>query len=89
MTKNNNGLTGVFIAAGALVFYACAMPILDGLAVLARTQIEAKVTKINLNSACDQEEINEIATRVNGGEQTPVIGFTVPDNEMEVEYEDD
>lgn len=88
MSKSNNSLNGVLIAAGALVFYACVLPILDGVATLARTAIEAKTVKINLNSACDQEEINEIATRVNGGEPTQVIGFTIPDNEMEVEYEE-
>ncbi len=87
MTKNNS-LNGVLIAAGALVFYACALPVLDGLSTLARTAIEAKITKLNLNSACDQEEINEIATRVNGGEQTQVIGFSIPSDDMEVEYEE-
>lgn len=82
--KDSSGLKGVMIAGGALVFYACVLPILDGLATLARTAIDAKMTKIGLVSAQDQEEINEIAARVNGENQTQVVGFSIPD-ELEVE----
>lgn len=78
----------LLIAGGTLLFYMCAIPLVDALSTWAQTAIGAKVAKLQYTIAQDQEETADIADRVNGTGPVQAIGFAVP-NDYEVEYEDE
>ena len=82
-------LSYLLVAGGTLLFYMCALPLTDALSTWAQTAIGAKVSKIQYTVAQDQQETEEIADRINGSGPVQAIGFTVPETNYEVEYEDD
>lgn len=89
MSENKqNPLSYLAVAGGTLLFYMCVIPIADVLSTWVQTAIGAKVAKIQYVAAQDQQEVEEIADRINGSGPVQAIGFQVP-NEYEVEYEDE
>lgn len=87
MSKQNSPLSYLAVAGGTLLFYMCVIPLADALSTWAQTAIGAKVSKIQYTVAQDQQEVEEIADRINGSGPIQAIGFQVP-NKYEVEYED-
>lgn len=88
MPKQNKSINLLLVAGGTLLFYMCAIPIVDALSTWAQTAIGAKVSKIQYTVAQDQQETEEIADRINGSGPVQAIGFHV-EPEYEVEYEED
>ena len=87
MNKQNFPLSYLAVAGGTLLFYMCVLPIADALSTWAQTKISAKVSKLQYTMAQDQQEVEEIADRINGTAPVQAIGFQTP-NEHEVEYDD-
>ena len=85
MPKQNKSINPLLVAGGTLLFYMCAIPIADAL----QAAIGAKVSKIQYTVAQDQQETEEIADRINGSGPVQAIGFQMPQNDYEVEYEED
>ena len=88
MSKQNSPLSYLAVAGGTLLFYMCVIPLADALSTWTQAAISAKVAKIQYVAAQDQQEVEEIADRINGSGPVQAIGFTVP-NQYEVEYEED
>lgn len=82
-------LHSLLIAGGTLLFYMCAIPIVDAFSTWITNIFNAKSSKIQYMLAQDQEEIEEIATRVNGTGAVQAVGFQVDNDEYEVKYEED
>ena len=89
MPKQNSPLSYLAVAGGTLLFYMCVIPLTDALSTWAQTAIGAKVSKIQYTVAQDQQEVEEIADRINGSGPVQAIGFQVTSNEYEVKYEED
>ena len=87
MSKQNSPLSYLAVAGGTLLFYMCTLPIADALSTWAQTKISSKVSKLQYTMAQDQQEVEEIADRINGTAPVQAIGFQTPDK-YEVEYED-
>lgn len=85
--NKHSPLSYLAVAGGTLLFYMCALPIVDALSTWAQTKISSKVSKLQYTMAQDQQETEEIADRINGTTPVQAIGFQAPD-EYEVEYED-
>ena len=90
MSKNKqNPLSYLVVAGGTLLFYMCIIPLADALSTWAQTAIGARVSKIQYTVAQDQQETEEIADRINGSGSVQAIGFQIPKNDYDVEYEED
>lgn len=90
MSKNKqNPLSYLLVAGGTLLFYMCVIPLADILSTWAQNAIGAKISKIQYTVAQDQQETEEIADRINGSGPVQAIGFQIPQNDYEVEYEDE
>ena len=89
MHHKHSPLSYLAVAGGTLLFYMCAIPLIDALSTWAQTAISAKVSKIQYTVAQDQQEVEEIADRINGSGTVQAIGFKIDSNDCEVEYEDE
>lgn len=90
MFKNKQSpLSYLAVAGGTLLFYMCIIPLADALSTWAQTAIGAKVSKIQYTVAQDQQEVEEIADRINGSGPVQAIGFQISKNDYEVGYEDE
>lgn len=83
--RNIKDKNPLLIAAGTLIFYVAALPLIDSLVSLAQTGIAQKISKIQYNLAQDQKETEEIADRINGSGCVQAIGFDIGNQEMEDE----
>lgn len=87
MFKQNKSINPLLVAGGTLLFYICTIPIADAFSTWVQTAIGARVAKIQYVLAQDQQEVEEIADRVNGSGPVQAIGFQTS-SECEVEYEE-
>lgn len=83
MSKQNKSINPLLIAGGTLLFYVCAIPIADAISTWIQTAIGAKVAKIQYVAAQDQQEVEEIADRINGSGPVQAIGFHVENIDYE------
>lgn len=81
MSKQNKSINPLLVAGGTLLFYVCAIPIADAISTWIQTAIGAKVAKIQYVAAQDQQEVEEIADRINGSGPVQAIGFAIPSEE--------
>lgn len=77
----------LFVAIGTLVFYMAALPIIDAASTFVQTFINSKTVKLQYTLAQDQEEISEIADRVNSNGPVQAIGFQIDSGSCE-QYEE-
>lgn len=83
MQKKSSSLSYLFVAGGTLLFYACALPIIDALSNLAQQAIANKISKLQYIMAQDQQETEEIADKINGNGPVQTIGFQIASNSCE------
>lgn len=81
MSKQNKSINPLLVAGGTLLFYVCAIPIADAISTWIQTAIGAKVAKIQYVAAQDQQEVEEIADRINSSGTVQAIGFAIPSEE--------
>lgn len=86
--EKKSPLSYLAVAGGTLLFYMCALPIADALSNLVQQSISNKIIKMQYTSAQDQQEIEEIADKINGSGVTQAIGFQIPSDSGEECYEE-
>lgn len=74
MKKDDVGLKHVFVAAGAIIFFACGLPVFDAVSNWLANWFGLKSVKLNHEASKFTEENNQTTTQA--------IGFQVP-NEIE------
>ena len=80
---DNNGLTNVFVAMGAIAFFVAAVPALDAFGTWIANYFGLKSVKLNQEASelvDEEEECNE---------HSQCIGFQVPSETEDEEYEDE
>lgn len=81
MRDDKNGLTHVFVAMGAIVFFVAAVPALDAMGTYVANWFGLKSVKLNHEA---EEFVHEEPCQ-----ETHAIGFTVPSEEEEEYIEDE
>ena len=81
MKKDDNGLTHLFVAMGAVAFFVAGVPILDAFGGWVSNLFGLQSIKLSTTA-------NDIANaNTEEVEQTQCIGFHISDNEGEIEDE--
>lgn len=81
MKKDDNGLTHLFVALGAVAFFVAGVPILDAFGGWVSNLFGLQSIKLSTMA-------NDIANAdTEEAEQTQCIGFHISDNEGEIEDE--